>query len=204
MECRKQFEAQLKKEQEEATRRLLAYYERTRQGVVQKEEFIMPTFPSTATSEVITMFPELVKQLVYTIGDRIADSNKCTNDLLRNLVDQVRGLGEGEVVDHSYSIETLNPSLPTASAFISQPLNSMPPNYFTGQSPPPRSALPNMAEPVRPVLPTGQTGVTVANPATPTPFASIHCSAASSRMNKLANFDSSYTTVACSVPSIFP
>ena len=33
-ECRKQFEAQLKKEQEEATRRLLACYERTRQGVV--------------------------------------------------------------------------------------------------------------------------------------------------------------------------
>ena len=60
-----------------------------------------------------------------------------------------------------------------------------------------------MAEPVRPVLPTGQTGVTVASPATPTPFASIHCSAAPSRMNELANFDSSYTTVACSVPPIF-
>ena len=61
-----------------------------------------------------------------------------------------------------------------------------------------------MAEPVRPVLPTGQTGVTVASPATPTLFASIHCSAAPSRTNELANFDSSYTTVACSVPSIFP
>ena len=61
MECRKQFEAQLKKEQEEATRRLLAYYERTRQGVVQKEEFIMPTFPSTATSEVSTPSPDLVE-----------------------------------------------------------------------------------------------------------------------------------------------
>jgi len=33
-ERHKQFEAQLKKEQEEATRRLLACYERTRQGVV--------------------------------------------------------------------------------------------------------------------------------------------------------------------------
>ena len=53
-ERRKQFEAQLKKEQEEATRRLLACYERTRQGVVQKEEFIMPTFPSAVTSEVST------------------------------------------------------------------------------------------------------------------------------------------------------
>ena len=44
----------------------------------------------------------------------------------------------------------------------------------------------------------------VASPATPTPFASIHCSATPSRTNELANFDSSYTTVACSVPSIFP
>ena len=61
-ERRKQFEAQLKKEQEEATRRLLAYYKRTRQGVVQKEEFIMPTFPSIATSEVSTPFPDLVEQ----------------------------------------------------------------------------------------------------------------------------------------------
>ena len=107
-------------------------------------------------------------------------------------------------MDHSYSIETLNPSPSAASTSISQSFYSMPPNYFTGQSPQPRSALPNMAEPVRPVLPTGQTGVTVASPATPTPFASIHCSAAPSRMKELANFDSSYTTVACSVPSIFP
>ena len=50
----KKFEAQLKKEQEEATRRLLARYGKTRQGVVEKEQFIMPTFtppnPSTTTS----------------------------------------------------------------------------------------------------------------------------------------------------------
>ena len=60
-----------------------------------------------------------------------------------------------------------------------------------------------MAELVRPVLPTGQTGVTVASPATLTRFASIHCLAAPSQTNELANFDSSYTTVACSAPPIF-
>ena len=43
----------------------------------------------------------------------------------------------------------------------------------------------------------------VASPATPAPFASIPCSAGPSRTNELANFDSSYTTVACSVPPIF-
>ena len=61
-ERRKKFEAQLKKEQEEATRRLLACYQRTQQGVIEKEEFIMPTFPSIATSEVSTPFPDLVEQ----------------------------------------------------------------------------------------------------------------------------------------------
>ena len=52
-ESRKQFEAQLKKEQEEATRILLACYGKTRQGIIKKEKFVMPTLtppiPSTAT-----------------------------------------------------------------------------------------------------------------------------------------------------------
>ena len=56
-ESRKQFEAQLKKEQEEATKRLLACYGKTRQGVIEKEKLVMPTFmpppppnPSTTTT----------------------------------------------------------------------------------------------------------------------------------------------------------
>jgi len=57
---RKQFEAQLKKEQEEVTKRLLAYYGKTRQGVVKKEKFVMPTFtppppnPSTTPTAAAT------------------------------------------------------------------------------------------------------------------------------------------------------
>ena len=43
-ESRKKFEAQLKKEQEEATKRLLACYGKTQQGVFEKEKFVMPTF----------------------------------------------------------------------------------------------------------------------------------------------------------------
>ena len=53
-ESHKQFEDALQKEQEEAKKRLLACYGKTRQGVVEKEQFIMPTFtppnPSTTTS----------------------------------------------------------------------------------------------------------------------------------------------------------
>ena len=66
-EPRKQFEAQLRIEQEEATRRLVACYERTRHGVIKKEEFIMQTFPYTATSEMSTPSPDLVEQFVSII-----------------------------------------------------------------------------------------------------------------------------------------
>ena len=61
-----------------------------------------------------------------------------------------------------------------------------------------------MAEPVRPVQLTGQTGAMVASSATPTPIHLFFSSADPNRTNELANFDSSYTTVTCSVPSIFP
>ena len=170
--------------------------------MVQKEEFIMPSNPSTSTmSNVSTDLADFINQSLDALVKRI---DKSTRDFAIRVNNQLQDSSKGRGVDHSYSTEILNPSSSAASASISQPFYSMPPNYFAGQSPPPRSALPNMAEPVGSVLPTGQTGVTVASPTTPTPFASIHCSAAPSRTNELANFDSSYTIVACSVPSIFP
>ena len=43
-ETRKQFEAVFQKEQEDAKKRLLACFGKTRQGVFKKEEFSMPTF----------------------------------------------------------------------------------------------------------------------------------------------------------------
>ena len=58
-----------------------------------------------------------------------------------------------------------------------------------------------MAEPVRPVQPTG---AMVASPATPTSIASILYSDGPSRMSELANLASSYSTIVCSVPSIPP
>ena len=55
-ESLKQFEAALQKEQEEAKKRLLACFGKTRQGVFEKDKFGMPTFappppnPSTTTT----------------------------------------------------------------------------------------------------------------------------------------------------------
>ena len=74
-ESRKQFEAQLKKEQVETTKRLLACYGKTRQGVFEKEKFVMPTFtppppnPSTtataaSTSSDVSFTFDSIKQFV--------------------------------------------------------------------------------------------------------------------------------------------
>ena len=43
-ESRKQFENALQKEQEEAKKRLLAFFGKTRQGVFEKDKFVMPRF----------------------------------------------------------------------------------------------------------------------------------------------------------------
>jgi len=61
-----------------------------------------------------------------------------------------------------------------------------------------------MAESVRLVLPTGQTGATVASPVISTPIVPTISSAGFSRTKELANINSSYTTVVCSVPPIPP
>ena len=88
-ESRKKFEAQLKKEQEEVTKRLLAYYGKTRQGVVEKEKFVMPTFtppppnPSTtaiaaatsaSTPSDLSFSFESIKQIVEAFCSRFEQS----------------------------------------------------------------------------------------------------------------------------------
>ena len=88
-ERRKQFEAHFKKEQEEVTKRLLAYYGKTRQGVVEKEKFVMPTFtppppnPSTtaiaaatsaSTPSDVSFSFESIKQIVEAFCSRFEQS----------------------------------------------------------------------------------------------------------------------------------
>ena len=94
---------------------------------------------------------DFINQFVDALEKRI---DKSTRDFSIRINNQFQASTKGKGVDHNYSTGTLNPSLLAASASISQPLYSMPPNYFAGQSLPPRSALTNMAEPVRPVQPT--------------------------------------------------
>ena len=184
---RKQFEAQLKKEQEEATRRFLACYEKTRQGVVEKEKFVMPTFtppplnpsamaiaaapspplpnssttaiataPSATTTSDVSFSFESIKQFAEAFCSRFEQSQKLTQDLLIDLNLQ----NMGKRVANDYSNQTPNASLLAAPTENYQ--YGMPPNYFVGQTPPPGTVRPSMAEPVRLVQPTGQTGASVA------------------------------------------
>ena len=57
-ESHKQFKAVLQKEQEEAKKRLLACFGKTRQGVFEKDKFVMPTFapppPNPSTTATAT------------------------------------------------------------------------------------------------------------------------------------------------------
>ena len=118
VERRKQFEAQLKKEQEEATRRLLACYERTWQGVVQKQEFIMPPNPSTSMTGNVSIDPaDFINRFLDALGKII---DKSTRNFAIRINNQSQASSKGKGVDHSYSTETLNPSSSAKPASASQ------------------------------------------------------------------------------------
>ena len=105
-ETRKQFEAAFQKEQEDAKKRLLAWFGKTRQGVFKKEEFKIPTFtlpppnPSTTAtaaassastpSEVSFTF-DSIKQFADAFLSRFEQSQKLTQDLLLDLSLQNKG-----------------------------------------------------------------------------------------------------------------
>jgi hypothetical protein len=131
-------EAHLQEYTEECKRRMVSCFGKTRQGVVEKEKFIMPMFPSKVMSNVRSTSPrQLSNQFASIMGDKIAESNKITTDLLLNLTDQMQVLTKGKSIDHSYSTETINPSSSAMPASALQPLYCMPPNYFARQTPPP-------------------------------------------------------------------
>ena len=58
-EKRQALEAHLKELEAEAKRKLVACYGKTRQSSVEKEQFVMPMFPYTATSNVSISSPDV-------------------------------------------------------------------------------------------------------------------------------------------------
>ena len=82
-------------------------FENIRQGMVEKEKFIMTTLPSKVTSDVNISSPSVVDQFASILGDKMNDSQKFIHKLLLNLVGQVETLNKGKYVDHSFCTETI-------------------------------------------------------------------------------------------------
>jgi hypothetical protein len=140
-ESRKQFEATLQKEEEEAKKRLLACFGKTRQGVFEKEKFAMPTFappppnPSTtstasassvSTPSDASFTYDSIMQFADGFLGRFEQSQKLTQDLLLDLSLQ----NKGKKIINDYSNFTPNPSLSAAPMENYQ--YGMPPNFFAG------------------------------------------------------------------------
>ena len=78
---------------------MASYFRKTRQCVVEKEKFVMPTLPSKVCNDVRFLSPDLVGQFLSIVDQKFADSIKFTNDLLLNLADQVQILSKDNSVD---------------------------------------------------------------------------------------------------------
>ena len=125
-ERRKQFEAQLKKEQEEAMRGFLACYGKTRQGIVEKEKFAMPTFtpPNPSTSSTsgtsnVSFTTDSIKQFIDAFCSRFEESHKLTQDLLIDMNLQLNG-NRAKSAANGYSNEIPNASDSAAQTNIPQ------------------------------------------------------------------------------------
>jgi hypothetical protein len=93
---RQALEAYFKEYEAECRRKMASCFGKTRQGVVEKEKFVMPTIPSKVSSDVSTSSSDLLGQLSSIMDQKIAESQKFTNDLLVNLTDHVHTFIEGK------------------------------------------------------------------------------------------------------------
>ena len=82
--CQK-FEADLKQQNEEIKARMLACYGKTRQGVIEKETFVMPSISSTAPPppapivvNVSSSPQDLYSMLLSELGKKINDAQLST------------------------------------------------------------------------------------------------------------------------------
>ena len=114
-EQRQKFEADLKRQNEEIKAKMLACYGKTRQGVIEKEKFVMPGTqsatlhaPSTTTStspttDVSTPKDSLV-QFLREFVDKFEKSQTVTQNLLFDMHDKME---KGKSVDTSYSTKDI-------------------------------------------------------------------------------------------------
>ena len=114
-EQHQKFKADLKWQNEEIKAKMLACFEKTRQGVVEKEKFVMPSIPSTtppapstttSTSPTIDVSPPIdpFVQFLREFGDKFEKSHMVTQNLL---FDISKKMEKGKSIDTSYSTKDL-------------------------------------------------------------------------------------------------
>ena len=152
---RRKFEADLKRQNEEIKARMLACYGKTRQGVIEKEKFVMPLIPSSTllvppVVNVSSSHQDLYGMLLSDLGKKIQDAHLSTQNTLIDLSEHMDRLEKGKIVNTTYSTKDLTPSSAAPTSTVNVEFG-MPPNYFAGQSPPPGTVRPTTAESVRPL-----------------------------------------------------
>ena len=223
-QCQK-FEADLKWQNEKIKARMLACYGKTRQGMIEKEKFVMLSIPSSTPPvppvvNVSSSPQDLYGMLLSDLGKKIRDAHLSTQNSLIDLSERMDRLEKGKSINTTYSTKDLTPNS-AAPALTTNVEYGMPPNYFTGQSPPPGTVRPSQAEPARPVPSTGQTGASaggsvgpvnqtgqtgamvLASVSTPA-LTPIPSSVAPGRTDELENFVLLYTTRSYGEPPFPP
>ena len=77
------FRGQAQELEAEAKRKLISRYGKTRQGVVEKEIFIMPTFPPTSSISNVSTSPyAFIEHFVSALGKKFYESQETTQELL--------------------------------------------------------------------------------------------------------------------------
>ena len=149
-EQRLKFEADLKQQNEELKARMLACYGKTRQGVVEKEKFVMPSISSTTPPSLIPLvvnvsssLQDLYSMLLSDLGKKIHDVQQSTQNTLIDLSERMDRMEKGKTVNTAYSTKDLPPSLAAPASTVNVEFG-MPPNYFAGQSPLPGIVRPSM------------------------------------------------------------
>jgi hypothetical protein len=146
----KAFEAELKAFEAEYKRQLVSCFGKTQHGVIEKEKFVMPTFPlptsSTTTTTSVSASPEVTPSVSVS-------SSGVTFEKIKQLLDERdvhwanwfssrerEAVGKKpEIADDSAPIPNVIiseiPASPTSAAVhMSQPQYGMPMGYFNGQT----------------------------------------------------------------------
>ena len=122
---------------------------------------------SASTPSEVSFTFDSIKQFADAFLNRVEQSQKLTQDILMDLSMQ----NKGKKTVNDYFNFSSNPSLSAAPSENYQ--YGIPPNYFTGQTPPPGTVRPSKAESVRSVAPTGQTGAPAGGPVRPVLWCSV-------------------------------